>query len=205
MTDKKLSIEDWIKVSRDVIDEIGKDAKIYRITALIAVLVGLLLMIVTGVYWASGFIPIGIGLIFLAMSRKPIYVNLMRFRIKDKRVLEFADDVGATAGKLESNYSYQYVLITDQVSSIKIVSPGIIKGQGDTFPHVVVNKDLFSKVERGDDIYVLLGSDRHLHALSYRDEIDFIWKLVPVDGKPSTVKASIDQYLTNFGKHVRLK
>lgn len=203
MDNQSIRIEDWLRVSKDFLENMGKDNKVYRITAISFGALGILLMALTGIYWASGFIPIALGLVFFSMSRKPVFLSLMRFRIRDKQVLEFVDDVSASIGKFESYYSYQYLLISDQAHSIKIGQNGEIKGPGETYTQVVVNKDLFSKIDKGDEIYVLIGSDNHLYAVNYKNEIDFIWKLVPAEGKLSTEKSSIDQTVTMFGKRVR--
>ncbi|MCC6818968.1 MAG: hypothetical protein IT245_08765 [Bacteroidia bacterium] len=193
--------ENWVEFSKSILESMYKDAKVYKITALVFLLLSIIIAVSIPLYWPASLITLSIGAVFFQKSRHHHYTLFMQFEVKEKQVYEYADDISGQ--QLETNYLYQYVLRVGESKSIKISPKGLNIGKMDTYDKIILTKEIFAQIEVGDIMDVLIGSDKHLYAFNLNGKIQEFTRQIPVEGRILTAKTSVYQQITNFGKRVR--
>lgn len=201
MTYNLVAFEQWVERSKPILESMGMDARVYKITSFVFVILGALIPAIVPQYWLGALLPLAIASVFFYKSRVELHTILVHFIIKEKQVYEMADDLAGQ--QLETTYSYQYVLTTSNAKQVKISPKGINKGSMKSFEQIVLTKDLFSLLQPGDVVDVLIGADELLYAINYRGRIDDVTQKVFVNGRELNMKTSVHQRITNFGTRVR--
>lgn len=201
MSYQLVPFESWVNQSKPILESLFKDAKVYRYTAYVFYGLGLLIVFAIFQYWMASLIPIIIASVFLYMSRQDHHTLFVHFRIKEKQVYEYADDISGQ--QLETNYHFQYVVTTEDAKYVKISPKGLNVGKSDAYDKVILSKELFTLVQVGEVMDVLIGSDKQLYAYNINGNISEISRQIQINGKLLTAKTSIYQKVTSFGKRVR--
>ena len=155
--------KDWLIAANLIRKTIEKDKVSYR---LLFHIFWILSVVMVFIIWPVTFITIPAAIAFLYYSKANVILYLSHLTVENKQIIETKLDYGEDSEDIseERKTLKQFHLDCKTLNSYEIETQRLKEIDNLGLKHVIVNQDLYDRIEIGDEIDVIICSTNNLYA-----------------------------------------